>query len=452
MHPLLRENKKTFALATPIIAGQLGQMLLGLVDTLMIGRIGTVELAVVAFVNVIFHFAFVLGIGLFAAVSIQVAHAYGENRRERVAEAFRHGFLVSCASGFVFAGLLLGTIPFLDVFRQPEAVTAMTPDYLVWIALSLIPMVPAMTIKSFAEALNRPWTVFWLMMGGVLANVVLNYLLIFGNWGFPALGLEGAGIATFLARLGTVAALWLYLRRSEVLSPHLPSVWRRPLRRAEVLDLFKIAGPIAGQLSMEFGAFAFGALLIGQFGPAALAAHQITLTCCATSFMLPLGFSMALTIRVGHSVGGGHLADCRRIVLSAHLCGLLIMCLCALAFVFGGELLARAFTADPEVIAIAATLFTVAAFFQIGDGAQVLSNGALRGLRDVNLPTLLIFISFWLISLPLGAFLAFRSDLGPTGIWAGLAAGICTAAVALTWRLAIALRPTRTNLPAGSRA
>lgn len=440
MKALLKENKITLTLALPIISGQLSQMLLGLADTLMIGRLSTVDLAAAAFVNVLFNFPFVVGIGLFAAVSVLVSHEHGAERPEGAAESFRNGLILSGILGVILAASLFAVMPFIDLFQQPQGVTEKAPAYLVWLALSLIPMVPTLTIKSFAEAKNHPWEVLWIMLGGVVLNVGLNYILIFGNFGLPALGLSGAGIATLLSRLATLAGLWYYLQHAKSIAESVPQKWIAPLDRSICQDLIKIGLPISGQLMLEFGSFAIAALLIGQFGSTALAAHQITLSCAAFTFMIPLGLSMAVTIRVGHTVGANQYLRTRRILIGSHLSTLLMMGVCATIFATSGDLIASAFTADRDVIELAAKLFIAVAFFQLSDGAQIISMGALRGIRDVNIPTAMIFFSFWICGIPFGAWLAFAHDLGALGLWIGLASGLGISAVILTVRLVRLIR------------
>lgn len=440
MRAILKENQKTLTLAFPIIAGQLSQMLLGLVDTLMIGRLGTVELAAAAFVNVLFFLAFVPAIGWFAAVSVQVSHAFGANRQAESAESFRNGFLVSVLIGLGLSALLVALIPFLGLLHQPPEVVAITPPYLIWVALSLIPIVPAMTIKSFAESRNHPWAVFWILLGGVALNVLLNYALIFGELGAPRLGLVGAGVATFIARLLSFGALILYLNRSGSMAPGRPKRWLKRLDRVECKETVRIAFPVAGQLLLEIGAFTIAALLIGQFGPVALASHQIALTCASLTFMLPLGLSMAVTIRVAHSLGRGHSHQCRTLLIGAHATTFLIMGTCAVTYILAGDLIAGAFTADPLVIALTSSILIVVGFFQVFDGVQIISMSALRALRDVNLPTGLIFACFWIVGIPLGSVLAFALNYEAQGLWIGLAAGLVVAAFSLTIRLVVKLK------------
>jgi len=435
MKAFFKENKITLTLATPIMAGQLGQMLLGLADTLMIGRVGTVELAAAGFVNVLFHIPIVLAAGLTAAISIQVSRAHGAHDDAEAAQAFRHGFVLSILFGFILTILLIGIIPVLHIFKQPQELVAIIPSYLIWIALSIIPMVPTFVFKSFVESKNHPWPVFWLMIAGVGLNVLLNYLLIFGHAGFPAMGLPGAGVATFIARCLTCLAIWVYIKGSQTLASSRPQQWLKSLEWARSLALIKMATPISGQVLMEFGAFATATLLVGQFGSSALAAHQIALTCAATTFMLPLGLSMALTIRVGHTLGAGEPERCRHIIISAYTTAILVMTVAGIFFICGRTFIAAAFSADPEVIALASSLLVITAAFQIFDAGQIMSMGALRGLKDIHTPTVIVFACCWLAGLPIGTYLAFGMGWETQGQWIGLATGLALTALMLTQRL-----------------
>ncbi len=440
MTSIFRENKTTLALAFPIITGQLSQMLIGLVDTVMIGRVGTTELAAAAFSNVLFFFPFVFGIGLFAAISVMVAQAHGARQEDEGREIYRNGYLLALLLGVLMALGLIATFPILPFLGQPEAVVEAVPSYLFWMALSLIPTLPMLTIKHVAEARNRPWTVLWITLGGVGLNVVFNYILIFGKFGSPALGLAGAGIATLLARLATWWALWAYQKHSRSIAAIRPARWLQRPDLAKCRQIARIGLPISGQLMLEIGSFGAVALLIGRFGSEALAAHQITISCAGFTFMVPLGIAMAVTIRTGHSIGSGQPERCRPIVIGAHATTLLLMGTSALAFLLGGAWIAGLFSPDPGVIATTATLLAIAAAFQIFDGAQVVSMGGLRGIKDVNIPTAIIFVGFWLIGIPLGSYLAFARDFGPRGLWIGLASGLGFAALVLTLRLFQKLR------------
>ena len=301
MSSVLSQNRRTLALALPIMAGHVSQMLLGLADTVMIGRVGTTELAAAAFANVIFNTFFVAAIGLFIAVSVNTAHEHGAERDQEAAEILRNSLSMAVLIGISLAIIICALNPILYIFKQPQSVTILAPKYLFWLSISLIPAVPALTVKSFCEAKNQPWPVFWIMLGGVALNVALNYMLIFGNLGFPRLELIGAGVATFISRMTILFLILYYINKSKKLVSSIPKKWMCRLNKEKIASLIKVGLPSAGQLTIAFGSFSITALLIGQFGNTALAAHQIALTCTALIFMFPLGIGMAVSIRVGHA-------------------------------------------------------------------------------------------------------------------------------------------------------
>ena len=440
MTTVLRQNKRTLALALPIIAGHVSQMLLGLVDTIMIGRVGTTELASAAFANVIFNTFFVAAIGLFIAVSVNTAHEHGAKRDQEAAEILRNSLWMALLLGILLALILYALSPVLFIFKQPQSVTALAPKYLFWLSISLIPAVPALTVKSFCEAKNQPWVVFWIMLGGVVINVALNYILIFGNLGFPRLELRGAGVATFLSRMTVLFFILYYLFKSKRLTSSIPKKWIGRLNKEKVISLFRVGLPSAGQLTIAFGSFSITALLIGQFGNTALAAHQIALACTALIFMFPLGIGMAVSIRVGHSIGGKDAKTCYPITWSAHIISLLLTGFFAISLILFSPTVARLFSSDPLLVELSASLLKIVALFLIFDGAQVISISALRGLRDVVTPTVIIFFSFWIFAIPLGALFAFKLDFGARGLWVGLASGLALGALLLTIRLLQQLR------------
>ena len=440
MPSVLRENKGTLALALPIMVGHVSQMLLGLADTVMIGRIGTMELAAAAFANVIFNTFFVAAIGLLVAVSVNTAYEHGAKRDQEAAEILRNSLFIALFIGLSLALILCALKPLLYIFKQPESVTILAPKYLFWLAISLIPAVPALTVKSFCEAKNQPWVVFWVMLGGVALNIALNYVLIFGNLGFPRLELVGAGVATFISRMIVLLVIFYYLTKSKKLASSLPKKWISRLNKEKVTSLFKVGSPTAGQLTIAFGSFSITALLIGQFGNTALAAHQIALTCTALIFMFPLGIGMAVSIRVGHSIGSEEAKTCHPIIWGAQIISFLITGFFAISLILFSPAAARGFSTDPYLVELSASLLKIVALFLIFDGAQAISMSALRGLRDVIVPTVLIFLSFWVFAIPFGALFAFKLDFGARGLWIGLASGLALGALLLTGRLIQQLR------------
>lgn len=434
MQRVWSENKKTLVLALPMMAGQLSFMLQGLADTLMIGRVGTVPLAAAAFVNVLGTIPIVMGAGLSSAVSVQVSHAHGAGENRAMGEAVRHGLIWSVAIAALQIVILCGLIPFLHWFGQEPEVIAAVPSFLLWITASMAPMMLTMALKSYCEGQNKVWPVFWILGSGVAINVVLNFWLIFGGFGVPPLGLVGAGISTFLARAIVLGVLWFYIHAEKSFVPSLPSRWLARIDRSEMLTLGRLAGSITGQILLEAGVFCTVTIMIGWLGAVALAAHQVALTCAATAFMLPLGLSMALTIRVGQAVGAGERERAGAMIVGAHAMSLLLMGCTALLFSMAGKSIALSFSTDTAVVVLAAKLLIIAGIFQIFDGGQVVSMGALRGLKDVQVPTWFVFGSYWGVGLPVGAALCFGLKMGAFGFWIGLASGLGVAAVALSAR------------------
>jgi multidrug resistance protein, MATE family len=258
-------------------------------------------------------------------------------------------------------------------------------------------------------------------------------VLVFGHLGCPALGLVGSGWATLIARLVAVAAIAVWLRRSRHFAVVRTAPWHG-WERARFVRLLRLGGPAGGMLFFEAGAFAAAALMMGWLGTVPLAAHQVALGCAALSFMVPLGLSIAVSLRISRAQGEGRTAVLRPIGFGALALGVVFMGGCALVFAFAGRWIAAGFTPAADVAGLATQLLLVAAFFQLFDGGQVISVGALRGLHDVRVPTVITFVAYWVVSLPLGYVLAFHTPLGPVGIWVGLASGLACAAVLLARR------------------
>jgi MATE family multidrug resistance protein len=436
------ELRQTLALALPITVGQVSQVLMGLTDSAMVGHVGRVPLAASAFAGSVFSVFFVAGIGLLAPVSVLVARAHGAGRPDECGQWLRHGLAVAFVVSVIEALVMAVLAAQLHRFGQPaEVVAAVNPFYDI-IAVSLIPTFIFQVLRQFSEALGRPWQPMIILFLSVGLNAFLNWVLIFGHLGAPALGLTGSGCSTLLARCVSVLLLWSWLRRQPGIDAMLPRLGQSAgLAWPHFREMFHIGVPVAGQLLFEVGAFSSAALLMGWLGTVALAAHQIAVSCASFTFMFPLGLAMAVSIRLSQAVGAGRREALRPIGFGALGLGVAVMGAFALVFAFAGAWIARGFTTDPAVAALAARLLMVAAIFQVFDGAQVVGSGALRGLTDVKIPTLITFIAYWLVALPAGYLLAFQTRLGATGVWIGLAAGLACAALLLAWRLVRATSP-----------
>src|ERR1700736_3585993 len=427
-----RELAKTLALACPIMAGQVGQMLMGLVDTLMVGHVGTSSLAAAAFANSLISVAFVFGIGVLTSVGVLVSrpHGAGLDRHKRV--ILRSAIWLSAMVGVILATVLTFTQPWLSVFRQPEAVLTLAKPFLAILSWSLVPALVFISSKTFSEALSRPLAPALIMYLGVALNVFLNWVLIFGNLGAPALGLVGAGYATFISRLAAMAGTLVYCVRvtGSGLSVLLPSLLSLPT----IQTLLRIGLPVGCQYLSEVGAFAFAAVLMGWIGTAALAAHQIAITCAATTFMFPLGIAQAVGVRIGQAVGAGTHELVRVIGFGGICLSGLIMLVFALVYATLGHPIANTFNSDSAVVDLASSLLPVAGLFQIADGVQVTAMGGLRGLADVGTPMILAVVFYWLCAIPIGYIAAFVFRAEAVGIWAGLATWLFLAAITLTTR------------------
>lgn len=418
-------------LAFPLIAGQVSQMLMGVVDTLMIGRLGTVDLAAATLSHTILHIPLMVGIGVSIAVSIKVSQARGAKDPARAKDAVRHGFFLSMILGVLTFAVSLAMLPLLPHLGQDPEVVARMPGFFLLISVSMAPALASMAARSHADAMARPWPAFWIILAGVFLNVFLNWLLIGGNWGAPEMGLEGAGLATLIARVASVVGIVIWLVMSPLLREWVPVHWFRLPELKALREFWKIAWPASLQISAEMGAFIFAAFIIGKMGAAALAAHQVAIICVSTIFMVPLGLSMAVTVRIGDAFGARTHERARPIVLGAWAMGLTFSLVFVAIFLVFGETISRWFLTDAEPLQIAFVLFGIAAVFQIGDHSQIISSGVLRGLDDVRTPALMTFVAHWLIGMPVGIYLAFSRQMGPAGMWWGLSAGLSIAAIFL---------------------
>jgi len=428
------EVRPTLALALPIMAGMLSQMLMGLADTIMVGRVGVVPLAACAFVNAIGHLPLVFGLGLLSCIAVLTAQAYGARRPAEAGEILRHGLVMSALIGLL-AMLALGALyPWLGHLGQSPEVALASGNYLLLFAASLLPALIAHGCKQFSDALNHPWLPTLIMFGSVGLNVLLNWVLIYGNWGAPTLGLEGAGWATLIARVVLATVLVGYVLRAPTMRAFHPARWGTAFSGAQFRRLFKVGWPVGVQHFFEVSAFALGAIMMGWISADAIAAHQIALSCAAMTFMSALGIGAAACIRVGHAYGARQFARTRRIGFSSMAMAALVMGLFGIMFAVAGRPIAGLFIESPVVVNLTAQLLIVAAVFQIADGVQVTSLSALRGLGDVRMPAVIAVVAYWLVALPVGWALAFLAQFGAVGMWIGLAAGLSAAAAGLSWR------------------
>lgn len=428
------EARASFLLAYPVMISMLGQVMTGVADSVMIGWTGAVPLAASSLANSFFSVLLFFGIGVSYAITPLVAEASGAHNNQRIMDAFRHGLIINLITSLLLVTVVIAGQSVLYHLGQPQDVVDLAVPYLLIITYAIVPTMIFQTFRQFAEGLHRTRMAMVIMIVSNLVNIVLNYVLIYGLWIFPAMGLLGAGWATFIARM--VMAIWmgLYVRYGERFK-----AFRKGFRfgnySAELINrMLHIGIPAGAQFIFEAAAFGFSAIMMGWLGANTLAAHQIAINLATVSYMTTSGLGAAATIRVGTFLGRRDGVAVRRAGLTLIGLGVGIMLLWAIAFILGNNILPGFYIDDPKVLAIAAPLMVIAGFFQLSDGIQVVCAGALRGLQDVKVPSLLIFVAYWIIALPTGYLLAFPAGFGALGIWFGLLLGLTLTATAMVVR------------------
>jgi MATE family multidrug resistance protein len=419
-------------LALPVTAAQVGLMSMGVVDTAMVGRVGAADLAAVALGSLYFFTVSIFGMGVLMALDPVISQGAGANDDEAVARGFQRGIALALALGLVTSLLLVPAGPVLALLRQQPEVVPIAARYAHALIPGMVPFFLFVVARQTLQALHRTAPLVLAIIAANLANVALNWVLIFGHLGSPPLGAFGAGIATSITRwlmtLGLLAGAWRPLR------PLLLPVRVRVLERRAVLHLLRIGIPIGMHHELEFGAFGVTALLMGTLGTVEMAAHQIALNLASLTFMVPLGVGSAGAVLVGRAVGRGDPADARRAALAALLVGVSFMAVSAGAMIAAPRAFAGAYTDAEDIGRLAATLIPIAGAFQVFDGTQVVATGALRGLGDTRVPMLIGLVGFWFVGLPVSVALGFWAGLGPHGLWWGLVAGLAAVALLLVAR------------------
>jgi multidrug resistance protein, MATE family len=423
--------KTNFLLAYPVMLSMLGQVMTGVADSIMIGRTGATPLAAASLANVVFMLLLTFGIGVSYAITPFVAEADGRKDKTMIVDLLRHGFIINLVTGVILVGLILITQPLLHQVNQPEEVVELALPYLTIISFSILPFMVFQTYRQFGEGLHSTRMAMIIVIGCNLVNIALNYILIYGKLGFPALGLNGAGWATLISRILMGIFMTAYIYYGKKFLHYRMGFSFGNYSRNLVTKMLHIGIPAGIQFIFEVSAFGFSAIMMGWLGTTALAAHQIAINLATISYMTTSGLGAAATIRVGHYLGKNDFPTLRRAGFTLMNMALVIMLIWGIAFIVWRYALPELYINDPDVIAIAAPLLIIAGLFQLSDGMQVVCAGALRGLQDVKIPSLLIFVAYWIIGLPLGYWIGFTLDYGPNGIWVGLLIGLTITASAM---------------------
>ena len=410
---------KTFTLAYPVMLSQLGQVMVGVADNIMVGRLGAVPLAAASLANSIFFMILMFGIGISMAVTPMVAAADGEGKKGKIGRFLNHGFGINSVASVVLFLLILAISPGLKLINQPQEVVVLAIPYLLIITFSLIPFMFFQTYKQFIEGLSQTKQAMFITVLFNLLNIGLNYLLIYGNWGFPELGLNGAGWATLISRILMAWVLYLYVTRSRRYEKYIRSIKLKQIRYSVIKKMLGIGIPTGLQFVFEVGAFSSAAIMMGWIGVNALAAHQIAINLASISYMMASGLSAAAMVRIGNQLGRRDIPKLREVGFSIFGNVLIFMSFFAVMFLMFKNYLPLLYIEDIQVVEMAASLLIIAAVFQLSDGLQVVALGALRGLSDVKVPTLVTLLAYWVVGLPLGYLLAFKFHYNELGIWIG---------------------------------
>ncbi|MBU1340880.1 MAG: MATE family efflux transporter [Proteobacteria bacterium] len=417
---LRNEIKKTFFLFLPIVVGQLGQMLMSVVDNIMVGKLGAQALAAASIANAIFTLIMVVGFGLSMAVTPLTAMAYGAGKDEECGIVLRQGIIVNLFSGFLLCGITLVLSESIQYLNQPSEIVGPASLYMKVLGFSMLPLMLFQSYRQFAEGVSflRPAMIITVFAN--LVNILANWIFIYGNLGVTPLGLTGAGIATISSRTFMAVALMMVIIRSPRMKRFDPSLNYRKIDFSMMQRLLAIGIPAGFQYFFEVSAFAASSVMIGWMGTVALAAHQIALNLASISFMVALGISSAGTIRVSNAVGRKDIQGTRAAGFSATLLCAGFMASAGLVFIVFRFFLPTLYISEKAVIDISASLLVIVAFFQVSDGTQAVGLGILRGMADMKIPTLITLAAYWLIGLPSGYLLAFKFNMGIYGVWYGL--------------------------------
>lgn len=435
-----KEFKYNLQLAYPVIIGMVGHTLIGIVDNIMVGKLGSTELAAVSLGNSLIFIAMSIGIGFSTALTPIVAEADAENDTIKIRSAFHHGLFLCTILGILLFGLVVVSTPIMELLHQPKEVITLAIPYLDWVAFSLVPLIMYQGYKQFADGLAMTkYSMYAIVLANII-HVIINYFLIYGVWIFPKMGIIGAALGTVISRILMVIFMHFIMYKQEKLKQYFQGFNLDAIKKATIIKIVNLGFPSAMQMLFEVVLFTAAIWLCGNIGKTSQAANQIALSLASMTFMFAIGLSVVSMIRVSNQKG---LQDYKNLIViarSVFLLAILIEIIFAVLFVVFHQILPPLFLDmndqtqlldNAEVVTIAAKLLLVAAVFQISDGIQVVVLGALRGLQDVKIPMYITFVAYWIIGFPISYYLGEYTELKAVGVWIGLLAGLSSAAIFL---------------------
>lgn len=440
-----KEFSYNIKLAYPVILGMLGHTLIGIVDNFMVGKLGSTELAAVSLGNSFIFIAMSLGIGFSTAITPLIAEADAEQKEDKIRATFHHGLLLCTILGVSLFILTVLSKELMYLMHQPAEVAALAAPYIDWVAFSLIPVIIYQGYKQFADGLSHTkYSMYAIFLANVV-HVFFNYVLIYGVWIFPKLGILGAALGTVLSRIMMVVFMHYLMKNNEVLKKYFTNFSFKDIRKSILKKIIDLGMPSAMQMLFEVTLFTAAIWLSGSLGKNSQAANQIALTLASSTFMVAMGLSVTAMIRVGNTKGTNDYKYLVVVVRSIFLLAIILEIIFGLVFVVFHNYLPHLFlnmsdvsqlVDNEEIIKITAQLLLIAAIFQISDGIQVVVLGALRGLQDVKIPMYITFVAYWVIGFPISYYLGKYTELKAVGIWIGLLAGLTAASLFLYIRFA----------------
>lgn len=431
--PFYKEN---LILAGPIMVSQLGHMAVHFADSAIVGQFaGKVQLAAVSLVNSLFTIVMIVGIGISYGLTPLIAKQNGSKNYDECGRLLANSLIINIATGlFLYCFLHFGTLVMIDHLGQSAEVVYYAKPYLGYLSVSIIPLLIFQTFKQFTEGLSFTLQAMLISIGGNVINILLGITLVKGLFSIAPMGVKGVGISTLVDRTLMATVMIIYVLRSANFKIYLKKFSFFAADKLRSLQILKIGAPVAMQYFFEISAFSGAVVIIGTIGIAEQAAHQIAITLAATTYMIASGIASAATIKTGNNFGSQSFVKLRRSAIASYHVVILFMSCTAVLFIAASSLLPHIFISDPGVISIAAQLLIIAGVFQLFDGTQVVGLGVLRGIGDVNVPTVITFLSYWIVGIPLGYFLGIYLGIGVTGIWYGLTFGLLAASVLLFFR------------------
>ena len=427
-------------LAAPIIMSHVGQMSVQLADNIMVGRLGALPLAGVSFGGAVFFFLFIFGVGLSLGLTPLVGERFVRGQHRRSAAYLQNSLLLYGLIGVAICALQFAIIPFFGYMGQDQQVIEVALPYYKYMALSMIPFMIFAAFKQFLEGLGNTKVAMWIVITCNIVNIIFNYLFIYGKFGFPALGAEGAGLATFISRCLMPVMIVVYFFSKDTFKRYFKLYNRANFDIKHITTILGVGVPISLQMFMEGGAFSLSTIMVGWIGADALAANQIAMSTVSFAFMMLIGVVSATTIQVSHQMGRRSKEGVRMVASASYHMSLVYSLLVAIIFISFRGLIPQAFTSDQAAVAVASKLLVIAAFFEISDMMQFTSLGILRGMKDVRYTVVAAFVAYILVNLPVAYLLAFPLGLGVNGVWLGSACGLSLAAFLLNRRYRMNMR------------